>query len=138
MRNLTFILQLSAHALIGMASLMLGYAEGTVFPYLFTIPVVLFSMFGSNRWPRLQFSPLVANVCGLLAFGLAASGLFDGSVESRLLSGAHLLIALTWIVLLQSKKDTQYWWLFALAVLQVSVGSILTSAILCTRKISKS
>ncbi|GAB4144786.1 MAG: transglutaminaseTgpA domain-containing protein [Planctomycetaceae bacterium] len=127
LRNITIVLQISAHCLAGWASLMLGYAEGAVFPYLLTAPVLLFSYFALNRWPKLQLSPLVANVFGLLAFGLAAAGLFSDSIESRLLSGAHLLVILSWIVLLQTKNLSQYWWLFALAVLQVSVGSILTN-----------
>ena len=33
---------------------------------------------------------------------------------------------ITWIVLLQTKDIRQYWWLCALSLLQVAVGSVLT------------
>lgn len=127
MRNLTGVLQVSVHILICMAILMLGYAEGKLFPYFATLPIAVYSMFGTKRWPRIQLPTGIANILGLLAFGLAAKGLFSANIESRLLAGAHLLIYLTWIVLLQAKKYAQYWWLFALAVLQIAVGAILTS-----------
>eukprot|EP00913_Durusdinium_trenchii_P013356 g12537.t1 len=127
MRNLSGALQISMHILICLAILMLGYAERAVFPYFITLPIVMYSMFGTKRWPQLQLPTGVANVLGLVAFGLAAKGLFSANIESRLLAGAHLLIYLTWIVLLQAKKYTQYWWLFALAILQIAVGAILTS-----------
>lgn len=127
MPNLTGGLQVSVHALICLAILMLGFAEGELLPYVVTIPIVLFSLFGAKRWPRAHLPTAVANLLGLLVFSLAASRLFADQIESRLLAGAHLLVYLTWIVLLQAKRFSQYWWLFALAVLQIAVGAILTS-----------
>lgn len=127
MHNLTGVLQISVHMLICLAILMLGYAEGAIFPYFATLPVVVYSLMGTKRWPRLQLPTGLANILGVLAFGLAAKGLFSDNIESRLLAGAHLLVYLSWIVLLQAKKFAQYWWLFALAVLQIAVAAILTS-----------
>ena len=52
--------------------------------------------------------------------------MFGTTIELRLLAGAHLVVYLTWIVLFQEKHLPQYWWMCALSVLQVAIGSILT------------
>ncbi|MCH8828048.1 MAG: hypothetical protein IID45_00570, partial [Planctomycetes bacterium] len=128
MRSVTTLLPLSVHLVVGLSTLMLGFAQGSLFPYVLAPPILIFSLVSGIRWPRLQISVLSANVLGLLAFGLTFAGLMSGNTETRLLAGAHLLVYLSWIVLLQSKRSAQYWWLLAIAVLEVAVGAILTHA----------
>ena len=102
-------------------------SEGGVFPQLLTIPLGLLTLFFTDRWDKFSLSPLWANVLGLLAF-LVVCGEFFSDVEGRLLSGAHFLVYLTWIILLQKKGETQYWWLAALGFLQIAVGAVLTES----------
>src|SRR5205823_1535706 len=42
------------------------------------------------------------------------------------LAGAHLMVLLQWIVLIQDKQPQQYWWIFALSILQVAISALLT------------
>jgi transglutaminase-like putative cysteine protease len=48
-------------------------------------------------------------------------------MEARLLSGTHLVVYLSWIVLFQEKELRTYWWMLALSVLQIALGSVLTN-----------
>lgn len=102
-------------------------AEGGLFPQLLTIPLGLLTLFFTDRWNKFSMSPLWANILGLIAF-LIVCGEFVSDIEGRLLAGAHFLVYLTWIILLQKKGDTQYWWLFALGFLQIAVGAVLTES----------
>lgn len=125
--NLTLTFQFSIYLLIALSSIMFMMAEGGVFPQLLTIPLGLLTLFFTDRWNKFSLSPLWANVLGLLAF-LVVCAEFFSNIEGRLLSGAHFLVYLTWIILLQKKGDTQYWWLCALGFLQIAVGSVLTES----------
>ena len=102
-------------------------SEGGIFPQLLTIPLGLLTLFFTDRWDKFSLSPLWANILGLLAF-LVVCGEFFTDIEGRLLSGAHFLVYLTWIILMQKKGETQYWWLAALGFLQIAVGSVLTES----------
>lgn len=69
----------------------------------------------------------VANALGLVAFLVAAIEFTVGDREGKLLAGAHLVVYLNWIVLLQKKTNRQYWAMAALSLLQVAVASVLTN-----------
>lgn len=125
--NLTLIFQISVYCLIALSSFMFMLAEGGLFPQLLTIPLGLITLFFTDRWNKFSMSPLWANILGLVAF-LIVCGEFVSDIEGRLLAGAHFLVYLTWIILLQKKGDTQYWWLFALGFLQIAVGAVLTES----------
>lgn len=125
--NLKLTFQISIYLLVSLSSILFMMAEGGVFPQLLTIPLGLLTLFFTDRWEKFSLSPLWANVFGLLAF-LVACAEFFSNIEGRLLSGAHFLVYLTWIILLQKKSDTQYWWLCALGFLQIAVGSVLTES----------
>ena len=125
--NLTLTFQISIYLLVSLSSIMFMMAEGGVFPQLITIPLGLITLFFTDRWEKFSLSPLWANILGLLAF-LVVCAEFTSDIESRLLSGAHFLVYLTWIILLQKKSDTQYWWLCALGFLQIAVGAVLTES----------
>ncbi|WP_417377585.1 transglutaminase TgpA family protein [Gimesia sp.] len=125
--KLTLTFQISIYLLIALSSTMFMMAEGGVFPQLVTIPLGLITLFFTDRWDKFSLSPLWANILGLLAF-LMVCAEFSSNIEGRLLSGAHFLVYLTWIILLQKKGDTQYWWLCALGFLQIAVGAVLTES----------
>ncbi|MFQ5733480.1 MAG: DUF3488 and DUF4129 domain-containing transglutaminase family protein [Planctomycetaceae bacterium] len=124
------ILEGSALVLALYTSFILGFAEGSVFPYVFTLPVAAWVLLASRRWPRLLLKPLPANVLGVLAFVLAGAEMFSGNIEARLLAGAHLMLYLTWVLLGQEKRLTQYWWLFALCTLMAGIGAVLLNSAL--------
>lgn len=125
---MTTALQVSLYGLVMLASGMLAFAEGNGFPDAFTIPLALLALFLTERWKMFELRLRWANVLGLVAFGLAGWELSSGSIEARLLSLAHLLVYLTWIVLFLSKSSRMYWNLCLLSVLHVAIGAVLTSS----------
>lgn len=125
--NLTLTFQISIYLLVALSSIMFMMSEGGVFPQLLTIPLGLLTLLFTDRWEKFSLSPLWANILGLLAF-LVVCGEFFSNIEGRLLSGAHFLVYLTWIILLQKKGERQYLWLIALGFLQIAVGSVLTES----------
>ena len=125
MRKQERIVSISAFLVVAYTSVIVAIAEENVLPYVFTIPIAVASLVVARKRPRWLLYTVPANILGLLAFALAGGELLLGSIEARLLSGAHLMAYLTWIVLWQKKQLTQYWWLLALSVIQVAIGSIL-------------
>lgn len=125
--NLTLTFQISIYLLVALSSIMFMMAEGGLFPQLLTIPLGMLTLFFTDRWEKFSLSPLWANILGLLAFLIVCAEFFS-NIEGRLLSGAHFLVYLTWIILLQKKSDPQYWWLCALGFLQIAVGAVLTES----------
>jgi hypothetical protein len=121
------VLQVSLYGLVMLASGMLAFAEGTGFPNAFTIPLALLALFVTERWQLFWLQVRWANLLGLSAFGLAGWELSSGRIEARLLSLAHLLVYLTWIVLFLPKTARMYWTMCLLSVLHVAVGAVLTS-----------
>ncbi len=111
---------------VALASVILGLAEGTFLPQFATVPLAIVAFFLTERRQALVMRPAFANAAGILAFVSAGLEFFSGNIESRLLAGAHLMVYVTWIVMFQKKTITQYWFLAALALLQVAVGSVLT------------
>jgi len=126
--NLTVVFRLSLYGLTALAGLMLALAEGTMFPSAWTLPVAALAFCLNETWPVIRIPTLWANLLGVGAVGFAVSEFFGESLEAQLLSGAHLLVYLTWVVLFQDKRGRQYWWLFGLGVLQVAIGAVLTAA----------
>jgi protein-glutamine gamma-glutamyltransferase len=125
MRKQERIVNFSALAVVAYTSVIIAIAEESALPYAFTIPIAVAAIVVARNRPTWQLKTVSANILGLLAFALAGTELLMGSIEARLLSGAHLMAYLTWIVLWQKKQLTQYWWLFALSVIQVAIGAIL-------------
>ncbi|MEQ9408021.1 MAG: DUF3488 and transglutaminase-like domain-containing protein [Fuerstiella sp.] len=109
------------------ASLVLASAEESFWPSGLTPLVVLIAHFVVDRWKRFRLTVRWANVSGVVAFVAMAVEFREGDLLGKLLSGAHLLVYMTWVVLLLQKGIRQFWWLAALSVLQVSVASVLTN-----------
>jgi len=126
------VFRISVYGLISLAACMLAFSEGQMFPQGLTIAAALVSFFLTDRSSKWQLSVVWAGAIGLVAFGVSIAevirGEFAENLEARLVSGAHLLVYLTWIFLFQKKQEKHYWWLCALAVLQVAIGSVLTRA----------
>ena len=106
----------------------LAAAEGRPWPAVVTPFLALLAHLLVDRARAFHLPVLGANLLGLGAAGLAVTELGGGELEARLLFGAHLLVYLTWIVLLQRKTFKVCWSLIALAVLQVAVAAVLTAA----------
>lgn len=121
--------KISLYLLTALSGGILGIAEEGWIPFC-SLPAALigflWSEMNSTGEPR-GMNDRVASVCGFAALLAATNEFFDENLEGRLLSGTHLVVYLTWIVLLQRKTDRRYWLLMALGVLQIAVASILTS-----------
>lgn len=125
---MTTTLQVSLYGLVMLASTMLGFAEESAYPDVFTIPLAILALFVTERWKLFHLQVRWANLLGLVAFCLAGWELSSGQIEARLLSLAHLLVYLTWIVLFMTKSTRMTWNLCLLSVLHVAIGAVLTSS----------
>jgi transglutaminase-like putative cysteine protease len=124
--QLTNWFQTSLYVLAALTGFMLAVAEGQPAPQMLSPFLALIAWVYTDRRGMLVLSTLWANAWGFLAICLALAEFFGGGIESRLLSGAHLLVYATWIVLFQRKTIRLAWWLCALCLLQVAVGAVLT------------
>ncbi|HET6425838.1 MAG TPA: transglutaminase domain-containing protein [Planctomycetaceae bacterium] len=131
--KLSTVYTTSLYGLTALASFMLARAEMeessnvTWWIPMATWPILLLAYVlteGPRGW---KFSAWVANTLGALSVAVAAWEFFGPDHQSKLLSGAHLLVYSTWIVMFQEKNLRSYWWVMALGVLQVAVASVLTS-----------
>ncbi len=130
---MTRVFLISIYSLIGLAALILAIAEELPLPTGLTVPLSMLALHLNEQKRSIRLTTLWANMLGLGAFGVAGLELvlagFAGAgsaAELRVLAGAHLLTYLTWVALFQAKEGRQYWWMMALSVMQVAVGSILT------------
>ena len=102
------VFRISVYGLISLAACMLAFSEGQLFPQGLTVAAVLVGFFLTDRSPRWQLSVVWAGSIGLVAFAVSIAevvrGEFAEDLEARLVSGAHLLVYLTWIFLFQKKK----------------------------------
>jgi len=117
---------LSVYGLTAIAGLMLAFAEGTPFPEILTPALAIVAYVLTDRTRFFHIPVIWANALGVAVFLFAGFQMIGTTTEMRLLAGAHLVVYLTWIVLFQEKHLPQYWWMCALSVLQVAIGSILT------------
>lgn len=131
--KLSTVYTISLYGLTALASFMLARAEMeessnvTWWIPLATWPMLLVA-FLSTEGPRgWKLSAWVANLLGALSVAVSAWEFFGPDQQSKLLSGAHLLVYSTWIVMFQEKNLRSYWWVMALGILQVAVASVLTS-----------
>ncbi len=117
--------RLSIHVLAGVASVMLATAEGSAFPTLLTVPVTVAAAILSAR--KRYLSSVWANALGFFVFFPFAimEFTFGSAADAKLRGGVHLLVYLTWLVLLQRHTAGKYWYVCALTVLQVAVGTLL-------------
>ena len=112
-----------------MAGLVLCHSEGNFFPAVLTpfVAVIAWIFVDHLKWIRLP--TWLANVFGLAALAISMREFGQGTVEGKLLSGAHMLVYLTCIVLMMQKGHRQYWWLMALTLLQMAVAAVLKTGV---------
>jgi len=113
---------------VALAGAVLASAEGAFFPSGITPFVAVLTWLIVERNRSASVSPILANILGAVAFMVAANEFRSRDIEAKLLSGAHLIVYLTWVVLAMEKSVRQIWWLLALSVLQIAVASVLTSS----------
>ena len=113
---------------VALAGSMLAAAEGAWMPAALTVPIAVAAWWIVERRRAFALPLWAANVAGIVAVVGSLIELAARDVEGRILFGAHLLVYLSWVFLWQAKAPRQRWGLLALAVLQVAVGSVLTTA----------
>ncbi len=130
--QLATVYAISLYGLTALASWILARAEMEESNYvtwwisMTTWPVLAIAFYfteGPRGW---KLSAWFANLLGAAAVATAAWEFFGPNQQAKLLSGAHLLVYSTWIVMFQEKNIRFYWWVMALGVLQVAVASVLT------------
>ncbi|MEX0726797.1 MAG: DUF3488 and transglutaminase-like domain-containing protein [Planctomycetaceae bacterium] len=126
--KLSQVFQYSIYIQVLLSSLIYGLAEEAVLPAGLTLPIALFCLYVIDARGQLRIPQWVADGLGIVAFIFAGMEFFSDRPAAKLLAGSHLLIYLTWVVLIQEKSVQQYWRLIALATLQVAVAAVLTSA----------
>ncbi len=126
--RLQSVLQVNVTLLTCLAAAIFAQAEGAVLPAV-TIPLAIVALFVTDRRQQFVLSIPWANALGMAAFAAALIEFFSGGIEARLLAFGHLLVYLTWVLLFQAKTQKQYWWICALAILQIATGSVLTQGL---------
>ena len=121
-----FVTSLFALVILGSGMLWLG--EGDFFPAGVTVLIAIAAWLFNERGPRWSLGLWSSNALGLLAAAAALWEFLGPSLEGRLLSGAHFLCYLSWIILFQKKRSRGYWLLGAFVLLLVAVGSVLTNS----------
>jgi hypothetical protein len=130
--GLATVFKLSVYVLTGFVGLALGLAEYGPIPFI-SLPITVFAYWwcetgtkpdGSHR----GVSDTAAVGWGIAALGAATIEFFSDNQEGKLLAGIHLIVYLTWIVLLQKKTIYRYWLLMALGIMHIAVGSVLTNS----------
>ena len=111
---------------VSASSLVLSSAEGAEWPAVATPVLALIAYFAVDRYRYVRLPIPMANMLGVIAFGVALNEFRGSTLLGKLLSGAHLLVYMTWIVLLLQKGIRQFWWLLGLCVLKLAVASVLT------------
>jgi len=128
-RKLQTVFYRSITLTTALAGLVLCRSEGNFLPSGLTpfFAVLAWTLVDHLKWIRLPV--WFINLCGLAALWMAAAE-FNQSVDvGKLGAGAHMLVYLTWIVLMMQKGHRQYWWLLALTLLQMAVAAVLQTGI---------
>jgi|GEM_PF-1690507 len=122
------IFQISTLLLVSVTAVILAGAEEFPLPAA-TIPVAIATWWIVDRMGIVLVPVWLAPILALAAIGLAVFEYEYDRQQSMLAVCGHMLTYLIWIFLLQQKSGRQYWWLFALCLLQVAVAAMLTYSI---------
>lgn len=128
--QITQVFRLSLYLLLGLSCVTIGLAEGHLYPHLLTIPLIVLAYWYLDDNPPLKIDSAFTSLFGIAALLIAMWEFQQGrvNVEMRILSASHLLAYFTWIVLILEKQSQQYWWLLALAILNMAVSASLTTS----------
>lgn len=119
-------LQINVCVLCCLAGIVFAAAEGSPLA-LISVPLAIIGLLYIDRRDAAGMASLWANILGFAALYAAVAEFFGESIEGRLLGFGHLLLYLTWILLLQRKGNAQFWWLCAMSTLQMATASVLTT-----------
>jgi len=119
---------ISVYSLAALAGGILAWAEYTPSVTIATAPIAILLLFLNERFRVLRLDGGWIAFAGLAAFAYPTLEFFRGDEEFRLLSGAHLLAILQWVLLSYNKTAHQYWWICALSCLQVAIAAVLTNS----------
>lgn len=122
------ILLISMTALLSLSGIIFAIAEGSPLAG-FSLLLAMGTLFFVDLEEKVSVPPTIANLLGLMAFLIAGLEFFNGRIESRILSGGHLIVYLTWVFMIQHKEVRHFWWLSALSLLQIATASVLTTHI---------
>ncbi|RLT01460.1 MAG: DUF3488 domain-containing protein [Planctomycetota bacterium] len=111
------------------AALLLCHSEGNFFPAALIPFIAIMAWIFVDHLGWIRLPTWLANGCGLAALAMSIYEFSRGTVEGKLLSGAHMLVYLTCIVLMMHKGYRQYWWLLALILLQMAVAAVLQTGV---------
>ena len=128
--DLGTVFKLSLYGLTALVSWILGAAENHSWLPYGSLPFVIIGYVWCEARGRSRqhgMSDTLGSVFGFVALTVATNEFFSSNPEGKLLAGTHLMVFLTWIVLLQAKTAYRCWLLLALGVLQIAVASVLTS-----------
>ena len=120
------LLQINICVLLSASGVTFATAEGHPLGML-SVPIAILGLLLTDWSDRFSISARGANLLGVVAFMAAGVEYFGESLEAQLLSFGHLLLYLSWVLLLQPKQTTRVWWLCVISVLQVAIASILTN-----------
>ncbi len=121
------LLQINVAVLVAMSGTIFACAEGAPIA-AWAVPIAWVGLMFVDRRPLLRVNAWVANGMGLMVVAAVGFEYFGDTIESRLLAFGHFLCYLSWVLLLQEKRNRQFWWLCVLSVLQVATSAVLTSS----------
>lgn len=123
LRNIFLI---SLMGLVCLAGGVLTWLDGNFFPVGMTFPIAIGVYIFCEHLQWFRLGNLGANILGIIALIAAAMEFLGEGQEAKLLAGVHLLCYVQWILLMQEKEDSQYWWNVVLTILQMAVCAVLT------------
>ncbi len=118
----------SLYVLFAEATMLLVVGEGRAFPQAMGFPLAVVALILVDQRRTIRIPTWALNLAASIGVAAAAWEFFGEAPESRLTAAAHLMVYLSWVVLLGEKADRQYWWLLTLSILQVAVGAVLVEA----------
>lgn len=121
---------ISIYAVMALSSLILALSEQAFLPQCVTFILLVFAYRFTDREGVFALSVGWAEFAATAGFFLAGTELVVGelseNIEARLVSGAHLLVYLLWVIMFLPKRERHFWWICALSTLQVAVSAVLT------------
>ncbi len=111
------------------SGIILSGSEGRLFPSGLTPAFAVMGWLIVDHLKWLRIPVLVGNLFGIVALMFAADEFVGGTLYEKLLSGAHLIVYLTWIVLVLPKLNRQYWWLITLSLLQLAIAGVVSTGV---------
>lgn len=126
--DLVIVFQSSLYLAVALSSITLAISEQFPFPAIVTLPLAVIAYWMVERKKVWAVDGWKSNILAGIAISALMWELQGPETYNRVIAGAHFLVYLTWIVLLQTKRIRQYWFLMALSWLQVAIASVMTDS----------